>query len=88
MNLFFSASIIAGAFSGLLAYAIAHMQGVRNYGGWRWIFILEGIATVVIAFASYWLVPDWPGELQLPLRSLRVRSGHGGGWFTNLGRNR
>jgi MFS family permease len=60
MNLFFSASIIAGAFSGLLAYAIAHMSGISGYGGWRWIFILEGIATVVISFASYWLVPDWP----------------------------
>lgn len=66
MNLFFSASIIAGAFSGLLAYAIAHMSGIRGYGGWRWIFILEGIATVVIAFASYWLVPDWPGKSQTP----------------------
>jgi MFS family permease len=60
INLFFSASIIAGAFSGLLAYAIAHLDGVAGYGGWRWIFILEGLATVVIAFASYWLVPDWP----------------------------
>lgn len=59
-NLFFSASIIAGAFSGLLAYAIAHMDGIAGYGGWRWIFILEGIATVVIAVASYWLIPDWP----------------------------
>lgn len=59
-NLFFSASIIAGAFSGLLAYAIAHMSGVAGYGGWRWIFILEGIATVVIAVASYWIIPDWP----------------------------
>jgi sugar phosphate permease len=27
---------------------------------WRWIFILEGIFTVVVAAASYWLVPDWP----------------------------
>ncbi|KAF4950525.1 hypothetical protein FSARC_13166 [Fusarium sarcochroum] len=59
-NLFFSASIIAGAFSGLLAYAIAHMDGVAGYGGWRWIFILEGIATVIIAIFSYWVVPDWP----------------------------
>ncbi|KAJ3531509.1 hypothetical protein NM208_g8847 [Fusarium decemcellulare] len=59
-NLFFSASIIAGAFSGLLAYAIAHMDGIAGYGGWRWIFILEGIATVVIAIFSYWIVPDWP----------------------------
>ncbi|UZP45198.1 hypothetical protein NXS19_013010 [Fusarium pseudograminearum] len=59
-NLFFSASIIAGAFSGLLAYAIAHMDGVAGYGGWRWIFILEGIATVIIAVVSYWFIPDWP----------------------------
>lgn len=59
-NLFFSASIIAGAFSGLLAYAIAHMDGVAGYGGWAWIFILEGIFTVVVAVASYWLIPDWP----------------------------
>ena len=28
MSLFFSASILAGAFSGLLAYAIANMGGV------------------------------------------------------------
>ena len=59
-NLFFSASIIAGAFSGLLAYAIAHMDGIAGYGGWRWIFILEGIFTVIVAVGSYWLIPDWP----------------------------
>lgn len=34
-NLFFCASIIAGAFSGLLAYAIAHMDGLAGYSGWR-----------------------------------------------------
>ncbi|KAK5091452.1 hypothetical protein LTR05_001635 [Lithohypha guttulata] len=60
VNLFFSASIIAGAFSGLLAYAIAHMDGVAGYAGWRWIFILEGLATVLIAAASYFVIPDWP----------------------------
>lgn len=59
-NVFFSASVIAGAFSGLLAYAIAHMDGVAGYAGWRWIFILEGIATVFIAVVALWIVPDWP----------------------------
>ncbi|KAJ4034213.1 hypothetical protein NW756_013954 [Fusarium oxysporum] len=59
-NLFFSASIVAGAFSGLLAYAIAHMDGIAGYGGWRWIFIIEGAATVAIAIWSYWMIPDWP----------------------------
>ena len=42
INVFFCASITAGAVSGLLAYGIAHMDGVAGYTGWRWIFILEG----------------------------------------------
>ena len=36
MSLFFCASIMAGAFSGLLAFAIAHMDGAGGYGAWRW----------------------------------------------------
>lgn len=48
----------------LLAYAIAKMSGIVGYGGWRWIFIIEGLATVLIAIASYWIVPDWPETAQ------------------------
>lgn len=36
LSLFFSASILAGAISGLLAYAIANMGGVGGYEAWRW----------------------------------------------------
>lgn len=32
---------LAGAFSGLLAYAIGFMSGVGGYAGWRWIFIVS-----------------------------------------------
>ncbi|KAF9892315.1 hypothetical protein FE257_002092 [Aspergillus nanangensis] len=60
LNLFFSASIIAGAISGLLAYGMAYMDGVRGYSSWRWIFILEGLATVVIALGSKIFIVDWP----------------------------
>ncbi|WEW55773.1 hypothetical protein PRK78_001206 [Emydomyces testavorans] len=59
-NFFFCASIIAGAGSGFLAYAIANMDGVSGYRAWRWIFILEGIVTVVVAVASKFIIPDWP----------------------------
>lgn len=59
-NLFFSSALVGGAFSGLLAYAIAHMHGIAGYSGWRWIFILEGIATILIAIGAYWACPDWP----------------------------
>lgn len=36
------------------------MAGIGGYGGWRWIFIIEGLATVALAVIAYWLVPDWP----------------------------
>lgn len=36
------------------------MAGIAGYGGWRWIFILEGIFTFVVAVISYWIIPDWP----------------------------
>lgn len=58
--MFFSAASIAGAFSGLLAYGIAKMDGVGGLEGWRWIFILEGIVTVLVAFASFKLLFDYP----------------------------
>ncbi|KAF7113585.1 hypothetical protein CNMCM5793_002941 [Aspergillus hiratsukae] len=60
LNLFFSASIVAGAISGLLAYAINNMDGVAGYSGWRWIFILEGLATIVVAVIAKFIVVDWP----------------------------
>ncbi|TKA67200.1 hypothetical protein B0A49_04513 [Cryomyces minteri] len=59
LSLFFCASILAGAFGGLLAYALAKMAGIGGYNGWR-IFIIEGLATIVIGIASKWFVPDWP----------------------------
>ncbi|KXH52093.1 major facilitator superfamily transporter [Colletotrichum nymphaeae SA-01] len=41
-------SNIAGNF---LAYAIANIQTTENFKGWRWIFIIEGIFTVVASLA-------------------------------------
>lgn len=34
--------------------------GIGNYEGWRWIFILEGLATVAMGIAVFWLLPDSP----------------------------
>ncbi|KAM5434945.1 hypothetical protein McaMca56_006555 [Microsporum canis] len=60
MAIFFSAAAVAGSFGGLLAAAIAKMDGVGGKAGWEWIFILEGLATIVIAVASFWMVQDFP----------------------------
>jgi cyanate permease len=36
------------------------MRGVGGYSGWRWIFIIEGLLTVVIAVAAYFFVINYP----------------------------
>ncbi|KAJ9663447.1 hypothetical protein H2201_005655 [Coniosporium apollinis] len=59
---FFSAAAIAGSFGGLLAAAIAQMDGIGGKPGWAWIFILEGLATIIVGVVSYWMVHDFPDE--------------------------
>ncbi|KAJ4348339.1 uncharacterized protein N0V89_009713 [Didymosphaeria variabile] len=59
-TLFFTASIIAGGFGGLFAFALAKMNGIGGYAGWRWIFLIEGILTIVLGVISKFWVPDWP----------------------------
>lgn len=36
------------------------MDGIGGLEGWRWIFILEGILTVIIACMSFFLIHDSP----------------------------
>ncbi|KAK3646259.1 hypothetical protein LTR56_008610 [Elasticomyces elasticus] len=60
LAVFFSASSMANAFSGLLAFGIQHMDGVGGLSGWRWIFILEGILTVTIGVTVPWILVDSP----------------------------
>ncbi|KAK3954753.1 major facilitator superfamily domain-containing protein [Pseudoneurospora amorphoporcata] len=36
------------------------MRGTVWEHGWRWIFILEGIATVVVAVGAYWFIYNYP----------------------------
>lgn len=59
-SFFFSSATLAGAFGGLLAYGIGQMDGIRGYRGWRWLFIIEGLLTIVIAFIWFWTLPDFP----------------------------
>ncbi|KAL9619694.1 MAG: hypothetical protein Q9160_005714 [Pyrenula sp. 1 TL-2023] len=60
ISLFFSAASLAGAFGGILAFGIAKMKGVGGYNGWRWIFIIEGLVTVVVSVAAYFFVYNYP----------------------------
>ncbi|KAL2206285.1 putative nicotinamide mononucleotide permease [Sarocladium strictum] len=61
--LLYTAVPIAGAVSGLLAGLITdYMDGSAGMPGWRWLFIIEGIASVVAAIAIFFLMPDYPSN--------------------------
>lgn len=36
------------------------MHGVGGKPGWAWIFILEGLLTVIAGGVSYWIIADFP----------------------------
>ncbi|KAF9693238.1 hypothetical protein EKO04_008834 [Ascochyta lentis] len=60
MALFFSAATLAGAFGGILARGIAEMSGVGGRAAWSWIFILEGILSILVSIIAYWCINDYP----------------------------
>ncbi|CAI7669149.1 unnamed protein product [Penicillium crustosum] len=51
---------LSGAFSGLLAFGLTKMDGIGGYAGWRWIFIVEGAASVLLAFVCFFCLVDSP----------------------------
>ncbi|KAH9480432.1 putative transporter [Psilocybe cubensis] len=71
--IFFGGAALAGAFGGILAYAIGKMDGVGGRKGWEWIFILEGILTVAIALVAYFIVPTWSHKAKFLTESEKAR---------------
>jgi sugar phosphate permease len=61
LAIFYTASLMSGAFGGLLAGAITgNMDMVGGVRGWKWLFVIEGIATVVLAVVAVFVLPDFP----------------------------
>ncbi|KAI9457920.1 major facilitator superfamily domain-containing protein [Boletus coccyginus] len=57
---FYLSSSLSGAFSGLLAAAIGQLDGKGGKPGWAWIFILEGILSIVFGLISVFFLPCSP----------------------------
>jgi len=58
---YISAAVLSGAFGGILAGAITKgLDGAHGLEGWRWLFIVEGVATSGFAFIAYFILLDFP----------------------------
>lgn len=54
----FVSAALSGSFGGLFAYALLKMDGVVGLEGWRWLFIVEGCASVLVAIIAYFALAD------------------------------
>ncbi|KAH0578144.1 hypothetical protein H2248_004107 [Termitomyces sp. 'cryptogamus'] len=64
VSAFFSTASLSGAFSGILAFGIVRMDGIGHRSGWSWIFILEGIFTILFGLSAYITLPRSPAHAQ------------------------
>jgi MFS family permease len=73
MSVFAVTSTLSGSVSGLLAYAIAKMKGFGGLNGWRWIFIIEGLVTLVFGLLCPFVLADSPGFAKRWLTDREIR---------------
>jgi MFS family permease len=59
--IFHASSAAASMFSGYLQAGVYKgMNGLHGLPGWKWLFIMDGIISLVVAIAGLWLIPDLP----------------------------
>ncbi|WP_050462490.1 MFS transporter [Herbaspirillum autotrophicum] len=62
-GLFMSASAVAGIIGGPIAGVImSTMNGFHNLHGWQWLFLLEGIPSVVAGIVTLFYLTDKPAQ--------------------------
>jgi MFS family permease len=62
-------------FGSFLAFGVLHMRGVLGWGGWRWLFLIEGSLTLLIGLASFFKMPASAVETKTWFRPK--------GWFSD-----
>ncbi|EMC95205.1 hypothetical protein BAUCODRAFT_91912 [Baudoinia panamericana UAMH 10762] len=88
--LILASATLAGAFGGAIAYGVGHMNGTSGLSAWRWLFILEGLPSILSSFLVFFLLPDFPetakwlstSEKELAIDRLRIEGSHGHSDFT------
>lgn len=55
------------------------MEGLQGLHGWQWIFIIEALPTILFAFTTYFVLPDFPeskSKCKLPEYYYRLQRGN------------
>lgn len=62
-GMFMSASAFAGVIGGPLAgWIMTNMNGVNGWSGWQWVFLIEGIPSVIAGVVTFFYLTDRPEQ--------------------------
>ncbi|KAM0487010.1 hypothetical protein ACHAPX_000277 [Trichoderma viride] len=75
LSWFWGMMTVAEILAALLAYGILHMRDVEGRSGWRWLFLIEGLMTLVVGILAFGLMPAGPCQTKGWLRGKA-------GWFS------
>jgi MFS family permease len=66
---------MADVIGGFLAYGLLHLRGVDGRAGWRWLFLIEGLITMIAGLLAFVLMPSSPTSTASWFRGSK-------GWFS------
>ncbi|CAG9942292.1 unnamed protein product [Clonostachys rosea f. rosea IK726] len=72
---FWTALQVADILSGFLGAGFLQLRGLHGLEGWRWLFLFEGILTLLVGILAIFLMPAGPTQTKGILRGKN-------GWFT------
>lgn len=73
-------SFLSGIVSGPIAYGTSFLEGRNNLYGWQYLFILEGVPTIVLSIVSFFFLFDnidqvsWLTSEQKRLQHARMKA--------------
>ncbi|KAK5172366.1 uncharacterized protein LTR77_004005 [Saxophila tyrrhenica] len=56
----YGVGLISSGFAGILSFGLGQLDGVHGMSGWRWIFSIEGGATMLLGAVAPLFLPSFP----------------------------
>ncbi|KAK4064178.1 uncharacterized protein Triagg1_9157 [Trichoderma aggressivum f. europaeum] len=75
LSYFWTSLSVTGIVTSLLAFALLHLRGANGWAGWRWLFLVEGLITLVVGLSSFFMMPASAVQTKTWFRPK--------GWFTD-----
>jgi ACS family tartrate transporter-like MFS transporter len=58
--LFMTATAVAGVIGGPVSGALLELNGVFGLAGWQWLFLMEGVPSIVLGLVAFFYLTDRP----------------------------